>query len=483
MYRKRMQGWFKHLDFIVLDLLCVLISFVLAYIMRHGLRNPFQSYLYRSMAIVLILIATLADIFFNMYKNVLKRGYYTECIVAVKQSVLLVLFTSFYLVLVQDAQLFSRFVLYMMGILYLLIGYFSRCLWKQMIKRKKGFRAETLLLITTSEILEQTVSSLETNYYRPYRLIGAAVIDRDLKGETLGTLQVLANRDDVVDYVCREWVDEVFINLPKEESDTADELLQCFARMGVVVHTVLAQADELNARRQSLQKMGTYLVLTAGINYFTPWQAFVKRFLDILGGLAGCIVTVILFLFLAPVIYIHSPGPIFFSQKRMGRNGKEFKMYKFRSMYIDAEKRKHDLMEQNRHKDGMMFKLDFDPRIIGNKTLSDGTAKEGVGAFIRRHSLDEFPQFFNCLCGSMSLVGTRPPTIDEWKKYELHHRARLAIKPGLTGLWQVSGRSEITDFEEVVRLDREYIDNWSLRMDVKILLKTVKVMIMGKETM
>lgn len=483
MYRKRMQGWLKHLDFIVLDLLCVLLSFFLAYIMRHGLRSPFHSYLYRSMAVVLVLITALADIFFNIYKNVLKRGYDVECIVAVKQSALLVLFTSFYLVLVQDAQLFSRFVLYMMGILYFFIGYCSRCLWKQIIKKRKGFRAETLLLITTSELLEQTVCSLETNNYRPYRMIGAAVIDKNLKGQVLGTLQVLASRDDVVDYVCREWVDEVFINLPKEESDTADVLMRCFVRMGIVVHTVFAQSDELSARKQSLQKMGTYLVLTTGINCFTPWQAFVKRFFDILGGLIGCIVTVVIFLFLAPVIYFHSPGPIIFSQMRMGRNGKEFKMYKFRSMYIDAEKQKKKLMEQNRHKDGMMFKLDFDPRIIGNKMLPDGTVKEGIGAFIRRHSIDEFPQFFNCLCGSMSLVGTRPPTVDEWKKYELHHRARLAIKPGLTGLWQVSGRSRITDFEEVVKLDREYIDSWSLWMDLKILLKTVKVIIMGKETM
>ena len=132
-------------------------------------------------------------------------------------------------------------------------------------------------------------------------------------------------------------------------------------------------------------------------------------------------------------------------------------------------------MEKNRVSDGMMFKLDFDPRIIGAKQLPDGTIKKGVGNYIRDLSLDEFPQFYNVLKGDMSLVGTRPPTLDEWNKYELHHRARLAIKPGITGMWQISGRSNITDFEEVVRLDTEYINNWNLFLDLKFLLKTFVV--------
>lgn len=122
-----------------------------------------------------------------------------------------------------------------------------------------------------------------------------------------------------------------------------------------------------------------------------------------------------------------------------------------------------------------MFKLDWDPRIIGSRQLPDGTVKKGVGNFIRDWSLDEFPQFINVLLGDMSLVGTRPPTVDEWEKYNLHHRARLATKPGVTGMWQVSGRSNITDFEEVVKLDKQYITDWDLGMDIKILLKTVGV--------
>ena len=158
-------------------------------------------------------------------------------------------------------------------------------------------------------------------------------------------------------------------------------------------------------------------------------------------------------------------------------------MYKFRSMYCDAESRKQEFIHQNRITDGMMFKLDYDPRIIGCRQLPDGTVKKGLGNFLRETSLDEFPQFFNVLKGDMSLVGTRPPTVDEWKKYKLHHRIRVSIKPGITGLWQVSGRSGITDFEQVVELDKKYISQWTLWLDIKILMKTVLVVIKRKGSM
>ena len=150
---------------------------------------------------------------------------------------------------------------------------------------------------------------------------------------------------------------------------------------------------------------------------------------------------------------------------------------------MDAEERKKELMSQNKIGDGMMFKMDFDPRIIGNRILPDGTKKIGIGQFIRRTSLDEFPQFINVLKGDMSLVGTRPPTIDEGEKYESHDRARMAFRPGITGLWQVSGRSNITDFEEVVNLDTKYIDNWSIGQDLKIMLKTVRGIVQNEGAM
>ena len=146
---------------------------------------------------------------------------------------------------------------------------------------------------------------------------------------------------------------------------------------------------------------------------------------------------------------------------------------------MDAEERKRELMEKNQI-EGHMFKLDAAPRIIGSGP--DGT-KHGLGWFIRKTSIDEFPQFWNVLKGEMSLVGTRPPTVDEWDKYDFHHRARMATKPGITGLWQVSGRNRITDFEKVVQLDMEYIQNWTLGEDIKILIRTLGAVVKGDGAM
>ena len=186
----------------------------------------------------------------------------------------------------------------------------------------------------------------------------------------------------------------------------------------------------------------------------------VKRAIDIVGSLVGLIITAVVTPFVALAIRIESPGPIFFAQERVGRNGRRFKIYKFRSMYIDAEERKKELMEKNQMS-GLMFKMDDDPRITK------------VGKFIRKTSIDELPQFYNILIGQMSLVGTRPPTVDEFNQYNLYYKRRLSMTPGLTGMWQVSGRSSITDFDEVVKLDLEYIDNWSVGLDIKILFMTV----------
>ena len=205
-----------------------------------------------------------------------------------------------------------------------------------------------------------------------------------------------------------------------------------------------------------------------------PYEIFLKRALDICAGIVGCLITAILFIFIAPAIKIADPkGPVFFGQERVGKNGRKFKIYKFRSMYSDAEERKKELMDKNKMS-GLMFKIDADPRIIGSGP--DGKRK-GLGHFLRASSLDEFPNFWSILKGDMSLVGTRPPTMDEYEEYELHHKSRLAAKPGLTGIWQVSGRSDFTDFEEVVKLDNEYIKNWTIGLDIKIILKTVVVVI------
>ena len=219
---------------------------------------------------------------------------------------------------------------------------------------------------------------------------------------------------------------------------------QHFSSMGITTHQVifLLHNDTIEGYER-IDKFGKYIVETHQIRYVPLIKWWLKRFFDIIGALVGLAITGILFIIIAPQIYHADPGPVIYTSIRIGKNGRQFKFYKFRSMYQDADVRKAELMSQNKV-NGLMFKIDNDPRII-----------PGIGNFIRKTSLDEFPQFWNVLKGNMSLVGTRPPTLDEWQQYEEGHRIRMSMRPGITGIWQVSGRSSITDFNEVVKMDEE----------------------------
>ena len=261
-------------------------------------------------------------------------------------------------------------------------------------------------------------------------------------------------------------IDEVFIYTPELSQQKVQEIIGAFDEMGVDCHYCV-NVEGVWSDRSSIGDFGNYSVIT-----YTRFQSgykryFAKRVIDIAGGLVGMLITVLFYPFVAIAIKLDSPGPILFSQVRIGRNGRRFKIYKFRSMYMDAEERKKELEKQNEMQ-GLMFKMENDPRITK------------VGKFIRKTSIDELPQFYNVLKGDMSLVGTRPPTADEFEKYNQYYRRRISMTPGLTGMWQVSGRSEIENFDDVVKYDLEYIDNWSLALDIKILLRTVWVVLAGR---
>ncbi|MCI7130456.1 MAG: exopolysaccharide biosynthesis polyprenyl glycosylphosphotransferase [Lachnospiraceae bacterium] len=476
MYEKRIKGWRKHIDFILLDIVCLQLAFVLAYIIRFNSANAYVDEEYKNLAILYVLADFLIAVMFDSFKNVLRRGLYQEFTATVRHVCLVEGVALLYLFSTQRGDVYSRLFFYTMAPVYLAISYLARSIWKSQLKSGHFHRPNrSLLIVAPKKQLEECVESICSRNYSTYRMISAVATDANMQGQMIGEVPVVTAYNDVVEYVCREWVDEVFLYWDNSQ-DADDELINKLRRMGVITHIVIAKKGRLSqGKSQQVGQLGDYTVLTSSLNFATSTQLHLKRLMDIIGGFAGCIITLLLVIFVGPLIYISSPGPIFFSQERVGRNGKKFKMYKFRTMYPDAEERKAELMAQNRVEDGMMFKLDYDPRIIGNRRLPDGTIKEGLGSFLRKTSLDEFPQMVNILLGDMSLVGTRPPTVDEWEKYELHHRARLAFRPGLTGLWQVSGRSNITDFEEVVRLDTEYIDNWNIGLDIKILLQTFGV--------
>ncbi|AQT55816.1 TPA: sugar transferase [Enterococcus faecium] len=433
--------------------------------------------IYRHMAIFIELENLTIIFLFEAYKNVLKRGYYKEAVASIKQSFMLLLVCSLYLITMQDGNDYSRVSLFIMGVVYGLLTYIIRILWKGLLHhRMKNGEDVSLVIVTSQKIAKNVVRNLKEKNYGMYKLSGVIVVDRDMYGTTIGGVPVVANADNAAEYLLQNWVDEVFINVDESVPYPKELIARC-SEMGLAVHMNLTKVSDSTRGKQFIGRVGDYTVITSSINVMTMRQAFIKRTIDILAGIIGCIATGVIFIFVAPVIYIKSPGPIFFAQERIGQNGKTFKMYKFRSMYMDAEERKAELMKENKMSNNLMFKMDFDPRIIGNKILPDGTKKTGIGQFIRSTSLDEFPQFYNVLMGKMSLVGFRPCLKSEYEKYDFHHRARIAMKPGITGMWQVSGRSDITDFEEVVKLDAEYIRNWSMGLDFRILFRTVKTVL------
>lgn len=482
MYKRNAQGWSKHLDFFIIEEIALQIAFILGCLIRHG-DMPYKTPIYLNLSVVLILIDAIVMMLLNTMHNVVKRGYYKELTSTVRHCVIVFGLATIYLFVTQSGDSYSRIVLVLTMAFHVLIGYFSRITWKKIITDfdiptgKKSL----MLVILDLDTADVTMTRLQENNLGNYEISGV-VLKENPEGLTeYKGIPIVASINEVSNYICREWIDSVYIDCSSTDPQIEQLMIDC-REMAVPVHYHVPGMSKDGSKR-FVERIGGTTVLTTSINYATPVQALMKRIIDIIGGLVGSLFALIIMAVVGPMIKIQSPGPILFKQERIGQNGKRFKMIKLRSMYLDAEERKKELLAQNRVSDGMMFKMDFDPRIIGNKVLPDGTQKTGLGAFIRKTSLDEFPQFFNVLAGQMSLVGTRPPTVDEWEKYKYHHRARLACKPGITGMWQVSGRSEITDFEEVVKLDTEYVTDWSMGMDFKILFKTFFVLFGDKGAM
>jgi exopolysaccharide biosynthesis polyprenyl glycosylphosphotransferase len=267
------------------------------------------------------------------------------------------------------------------------------------------------------------------------------------------------------------YVEEVFFCVPRSMTNKGfviDSYLQICEEMGRparVFMNILASTRLATWQYHRFMDRPKVISTTAELD---PDQMLFKRIFDVCGGLIGFTALIVSYPVLALLIKLSSPGPIFFKQVRVGRNGKRFIIYKYRTMSIDAEQRKKELLSRN-DLDGAVFKMKNDPRITP------------IGRFMRKFSLDELPQFINVLKGEMGLVGTRPPTPDEVCQYQKWHHRRISIRPGLTGLWQVSGRNRISNFDEIVKLDLNYIDSWSMWLDIKIIFKTIFVIFQRDE--
>lgn len=437
------------------DLVAIGISFTLATYIRFGnFKDMGDKGIHFQVCLVFLLFCTIYSFFIDWNRNFLRRSILKEIYAVLQYNVLMLLVTQTIMYFLKWADVFSRGVMIYFAIINSAISLLLHLLIKNAMKLhyKSDQSKVKLLVITEKNMISKVEETLMANLDISYQIV-QTIAAEDMQPDFLQKATLMA-------------LDEVFIYAPELPQKKVQEIINSFDEMGVNCHYCV-ELPGTHAERSKIDDFGSYSVITYTRFQSSYKRLLIKRVMDIAGGLVGMLITLIFFPFVAIAIKADSPGPVLFSQVRIGRNGRRFKIYKFRSMYMDAEERKKELEKQNEMQ-GLMFKMENDPRITK------------VGKFIRKTSIDELPQFYNVLKGDMSLVGTRPPTEDEFEKYNQYYRRRISMTPGLTGLWQVSGRSEIENFDDVVKYDLQYIDNWSLTLDIRILLRTVYVVVAGR---
>ena len=452
------------------DLVAIVISFTLATYIRFGnFRDMGDKGIHFQVCLVFLLFCTIYTFFLDWNRNFLKRNKWKELRAVVQYNAIMILVTQTIMFFLKWADVFARLVIVYFVIINVIITLFLHLLIKKSIRMhyRSDLSKIKVLVITQNTMVSDVVFHLKKNLDINYQLIGVAVPEQTgNETQTIDGVPIFDMRENFMENATVMALDEVFVYAPELPQKQVQMILSGFDEMGVDCHYCL-ELPGMDANRSVVDDFGGYSVITYTRFQSSYKRLLIKRVMDIAGGLVGMLITLLFFPFVAIAIKLDSPGPVLFSQIRIGRNGRRFKIYKFRSMYVDAEKRKKELEKQNEMQ-GLMFKMENDPRITR------------VGKFIRKTSIDELPQFYNVVKGDMSLVGTRPPTADEFEKYNQYYRRRISMTPGLTGLWQVSGRSEIEDFDDVVKYDLQYIDNWSLTLDIKILFKTIWVVLAGR---
>lgn len=413
--------------------------------------------------LITIVIAVLITALFaaNNAQDYIIRGKYVELKAVIRKAFIFGSIVAVY-ELIRKMSDMPRGVYVLTVIGGAILMYITRNILKLYLKSRSRSTMHTtnVIVITMKNRAKRIVKELRQGDDWTVTIAGVIVMDEDMTGRTISNYSVVANKGNMMDYIRREIVDEIYVDVDSRMREELKPMVLQFEDMGITVHLRLEVLDGFKDFNASMGTFNSIPVVTFFNREFDAKDLAIKRVFDLAGSMVGIVLLAVATVIVGPIIKMESPGPIFFKQKRVGKNGRYFYLYKFRSMYVDAEERKSELMAQN-EMSGLMFKMDNDPRITK------------VGKFIRKTSIDELPQFINVLKGDMSLVGTRPPTVNEFNQYEGHHKRRLSMKPGITGMWQAYGRNTVKDFEDVVKMDLNYIDNWSLGLDMKILGKTV----------
>jgi len=390
-----------------------------------------------------------------------ERSLSEEAVAISRSMALAFLITIGLTFLIKNTMIYSRLMMVTFAALIVLEGSAFRYLRKWTFHRLKtrGLHQQNVLIIGAGRVGNSLLQRMNESRSTGYQFVG--YLDDDVSKD--GVIGRIADLETIIH---RYDVDIIYITIPSER-ELVHSILQRFYKYDVDIRIIPEQYDQAGTVFEYCEGKDLdypYLQLVK-----TPLRGFnllLKRTMDIAGSSLAIILLSPLFALIALLIKLDSPGPVLFKQKRIGKNGAPFQMYKFRSMVHDAEAQKKKLKKLN-EMDGPVFKIRQDPRVTR------------VGAFLRKYSLDELPQLFNVVVGQMSLIGPRPPLPEEVARYSDHHWRRLDVRPGMTGLWQVSGRSNLS-FEEWTDLDIQYIERWSIGLELRILLKTIPVVLKGK---
>ena len=437
--------------FLVTDLMALSLTYILSFDFQEKSKD--NLYFFIVMNIIGVLVALMSE----EYWTISERGYLKEFkSTSIYVLKIVSLFTLFLVIF--NRKDFFNIVESLELIIYLVLAFvFIYCVRTVSKKINNRYRDDSRNIIILSDFSDlDTIGELPDNY----EVLAYANTSKD---DFYNDKPVVHNISEIRDFVSDHKVDEIYANLSSQTS--LIEIFKIFEILGIPTKINITPIIKEIGANTVVTFQGDNIYLTSAIKIATLRQVILKRVMDIAISIVGILLTILVGLIILPIVKKQAPGPLIFTQTRIGQNGDKFKIYKFRSMYVDAEERKAKLLSQNELETTLMFKMENDPRVFP------------FGQKLRDWSLDELPQFINVLKGDMSVVGTRPPTVDEYTQYDLHHFKRMQVKPGITGMWQVSGRSNILDFEEVVKLDIKYIENWSLRQDIKIILKTIMVVL------
>lgn len=445
--------------FVLFDILSILCTYTTLKAFTNAEYHFFE---YRHIVLILIFFTCLINIFTDEYRQVEIRGYLQEFKYVAIYAVKVLIVFCFILFLhreryIQDLLSLQRRELIFFYLSAFVYTYIFRQVAKRAVHRRRNEQKRKAIIFTNFIHLEE----IEKQISYSHEVI--AYINFSLGYTTYKDKPVLHRLEEIHPFVANHQVDEIFVSSTSyAEFENVLEDLKIF---GIPLSIDITAYTKQYIGDSAIKSLGNHTFITSAIRMVSLRQMMLKRLMDLVGGVVGVVIMGMVAMVIYPIVQVQSKGPLFFKQERIGQNGKSFYIYKFRSMYPDAEERKKNLLKYNEWDTNLMFKIKDDPRIFP------------FGRILRNWSLDELPQFINVLRGEMSLVGTRPPLPEEYRKYEMHHFKRLTVKPGITGLWQVSGRNEIKDFEKVVELDLKYIQNWSISEDIKILCKTIQVVL------